>query len=126
MFLVYTTAMIGLIFLALFAYKKFSVTGQKTKSDFLAVEDVISLNMRKQLYVVRAGKERFLIASDAERTTFLAKLEGGKVSAADVLEPPVDMDFDLQNIYPLRRESTTKSAGEILKNIVNSGERFNG
>jgi len=118
-------AMIGLIFFALFVYKKFSVGNPQTKSDFLAVEDVISLNMRKQLYVIRAGEEKFLIASDAERTTFLSKLEN-KNRPLKPEVPPVDRDFDIQNLYALNREVSSKSAGEVLRNIVNSGDRRNG
>ena len=75
-FAVYTSAMIGVIFLALFAYKKFSPSASRvSQSQFLEVEDCVSLGARKQLYVVRAGDEKFLIASDAERTTFLSKLD---------------------------------------------------
>ena len=78
-FAVYTTAMIGVIFLALYAYKKFSPSNSRvSQSQFLEVEDCVSFGVRKQLYVVRAGQEKFLIASDAERTTFLAKLKEQK------------------------------------------------
>lgn len=73
-FIVYTAAMIGIIFAALFVYKKTSVNFQSS-SKFLKVEDSISLSPRKQLFVVKAGNERFLVASDAERTNLISKLE---------------------------------------------------
>ena len=73
-FIVYTAAMIGIIFAALFVYKKTAVNFQSS-SKFLKVEDSISLSPRKQLFVVRAGNERFLVASDAERTNLISKLE---------------------------------------------------
>lgn len=59
-FTVYTTAMVGVIFLALFAYKKFSVQNNSVSdSNFLEIVDCVSLGVRKQLYVVRAGEEKF-------------------------------------------------------------------
>ncbi|MBO7672233.1 FliO/MopB family protein [bacterium] len=134
-FVVYTTAMVGAIFLALFVYKKFSAGRNfSSKSDFLAVEDCINIGMRKQLYVVRAGKERFLIASDTERTTFLAKLnsdEADKTSLNEFFEKNIDYvkSDTRQNsksedeIYFLNDINKTKNAGEILHNIVNSGGR---
>lgn len=75
-FSVYTMAMIGLIFFALMIYKKFAqdgVSGKKT--GFLGVEESISIAPRKNLYVVRAGKERFLIAGDVDKTTLISKLD---------------------------------------------------
>lgn len=76
-FTVYTMAMIGLICFAVFVYKKFtdgSMRGDNTK--FLSVEDSMSLSPRKTLHVVRAGNEKFLIASDVDRTTLISKLDG--------------------------------------------------
>lgn len=74
-FTVYTSAMLGLIFGALFIYKKFAITSQKnSKSNFLRIEDTLSIGPRKQIFVIKAGGEKFLIASDADRTTLISKL----------------------------------------------------
>ena len=119
-FIVYTAAMIGVIFLAVFVYKKMSfVSGGNSK--FLNVEDTMALAPRKNLYVVRAGNERFLIASDAERTSLISKLEDGQEFTANlgeisstVEDLPVIVDFK-------KKKSTGKTAQEVLKNIVNGG-----
>lgn len=75
-FAVYTMAMIGLIFFALMIYKKFSIGGVSgRKSEFLGVEESMSIGPRKTLYVVRAGNERFLIAGDVDKTTLISKLD---------------------------------------------------
>lgn len=74
-FTVYTMAMIGLICFAVFVYRKItdgSFTSRNGK--YLSVEETMSLSPRKTLHVVRAGSEKFLIASDIDRTTLLAKL----------------------------------------------------
>lgn len=124
-FAVYTTAMIGVIFLALAAYKKFSPSGSRvSQSQFLEIVESVSLGVRKQLYVVRAGQEKFLIASDAERTTFLSKLNTQKNEEV-YSEKNVRVEDELNNLYGLPREkySAGRDSNEILRNIISSGER---
>lgn len=75
-FTVYTMAMLGLISFAVFVFKKFTDGSMhSSKSKFLNVEESMSLSPRKTLHVVRAGNERFLIASDIDRTTLISKLD---------------------------------------------------
>ncbi len=75
-FIVYFCAMIGIIILALYVYKKFNVTSFSSKrNSSLKIEDALNLTPRKTLYVIRNGRERFLIAGDMERTTLISKLE---------------------------------------------------
>ena len=57
-FIVYTTAMVGIIFLAVFIYKKFSYCSG-TKSKFLNIEDCISIGPRKELFVVKQAVKDF-------------------------------------------------------------------
>lgn len=110
-FIVYTSAMVGIIFLAVLVYKKFSCNSV-SKSQFLNVEDCISLAPRKNLYVVRAGNERFLVASDAERTTLISKLGEGETPRTSVEELP-----QIVNIQKAR------GADEVFKNLVNIGKK---
>lgn len=120
-FTVYTTAMIGAIFLALFVYKKFSVTQSRiSTSKFLEIEDCINIGVRKQLYVVRAGSEKFLLASDAERTTFLSKLNAEE--ERPVVNNARNIEFDMANLYS-DEEVVKKDATAILRNIISSGDR---
>ena len=80
-FIVYLFAMMGVIILALFVYKKFNVNSIGVKSNHtLKVEDSLGLSARKTLYVIRSGAERFLIAADMERTTLISKLEDADVT----------------------------------------------
>ena len=75
-FVTYTFAMIGFIVIALYVYKKsmYSGTTQKNK-DYLRVENSLKLSPTKTVYVIKAGKEKFLIAGDSANTTMLAKLD---------------------------------------------------
>ena len=85
-FIVYTIAMIGIIYAALLVYKKFSAgCGFGAKSEFLKIEESISLSPRKSLYVIKAGDERFLIAADIDRTALISKLDEQKSSPENVI-----------------------------------------
>ncbi|GEM_PF-600250 len=103
-FTVYTLAMSGLIALALFVYKRVtnvSTSNKKTKS--LSIEETMSINPRKTLMIVRAGDERFLIASDVDKTTLISKL-GQNETAAEVVQEiqtqklPKSTVVDLQKV----------------------------
>lgn len=111
-FTVYTMAMIGLIFFALLTYKKFFCTGAfNKKSNFLNIEETISLAPRKNLYVIRAGNEKFLIASDNDRTNLISKLdETSQVKRNDVNyeELPVIVDFPKRTEQPIIKEMMKK------------------
>ena len=74
-FSIYTMAMIGVIFFALFVFKTFSNKCFSKKSAMLNVEDSMGLSPRKTLYVIKANNERFLIAADIDRTTLISKLD---------------------------------------------------
>lgn len=75
-FSIYTLAMVGIIFGALFLFKGvINSRGFSKKSEFLNVEDSINLSPRKTLYVIKAGNQKFLVASDIDRTNLIAKLD---------------------------------------------------
>lgn len=110
-FTVYTTAMIGVIFLAIVVYKKFSYNYQ-SQSKFLNVEDCVSLAPRKTLYVIKAGEERFLVASDAERTSLISKL--GSSDNQKTFDNKIE---DLPEIVDFQRHKESK---KIFKSIMNN------
>lgn len=74
-FTVYTLAMVGVIFIAFIVWRNSLNFGPKNKKSSIIIEESLSLSPRKTLYVIRIKNERFLIASDIDKTTFLAKLE---------------------------------------------------
>ncbi len=111
-FIVYTTAMIGIIFLAVIVYKNFACA-PASKSKFLNVEDCISLAPRKNLYVVRAGKERFLVAADAERTSLISKLDESQ-TIQNIDSQSVD---NLPEIVSFPKKNKSK---KVFKNIINN------
>ena len=116
-FIVYTTAMIGIIFLAVFAYKKLSFNGI-SQSKFLNVEDCISFAPRKNLYVIRAGNERFLVASDAERTTLISKLDNTTTIQEVVKEEITNTGID--DLPEIVKFKPKKTSNKVFKNIVNN------
>lgn len=74
-FLIYTLAMVGVIFVALFVFKTCSNKCFSKKTNKLNIEDTMNLSPRKTLYIINAENEKFLIASDVDRTTLIAKLD---------------------------------------------------
>ena len=66
-FIVYTLAMVGVIVVALLVFKKTTAIGGTKSSKYLKVIDAMSLGQRKTLYIVSAGREKFLIAGDVDK-----------------------------------------------------------
>ena len=55
-FIVYTLAMVGFIFIALFVYKKsMSLPQTGINKDYLKVENFIKLSATKTVYIIKAG-----------------------------------------------------------------------
>ena len=76
-FCVYTFAMIGRILVGFVVAKRcmYGNLSAKNKDKFLEVETSLVIEPKKTIYVLKAGNEKFLIASDMERTSFLTKLD---------------------------------------------------
>src|SRR5262249_42959742 len=80
-FILYTLFAIGLIYLAYWYLRKngggLVPMGRKNGNGplKLEVESTLVLEARKNLYVVRSGNERFLIATSMEGTQFLSRLD---------------------------------------------------
>ncbi len=87
-FLAYTMAMVGFLSVCLLTYKKFFSSYMAGKNaDYLQIENMLRINPKKQIMIIRAGNERFLVASDSETTTMLAKLEDSeKKTVSEIME----------------------------------------
>lgn len=120
-FAVYTMAMIGAILLCFVIYKKTVIDSKFSKNveNNLEVENALNLSQRKTLYVIKAGDEKFLIAADAERTSFLAKLNA-KDSDIDVTEPlNCTIDVEPVNLNPKqkRKNKAPIDYSEVMKSV---------
>ena len=74
-FLVYMLAMLGVIFIALVIVKKsITFSSVKQKNSFLKIESRLNIEPRKNLYVIKAGNERFLVSSGIEGCQFMTKI----------------------------------------------------
>ncbi|MCD8377206.1 MAG: flagellar biosynthetic protein FliO [Candidatus Gastranaerophilales bacterium] len=119
-FIVYFCAMIGIIVLALYVYKKFNVTSFSAKrTNSLKIEDALSLSPRKNLYVVRNGKERFLIAADFERTTLISKLEENDEIIHENINRRRYRQADLSEDAILAQNNTAPVKKPIMREIRN-------
>ncbi len=113
-FTVYTLSMSGLIALALFVYKKvtnISTANKKTKS--LTIEETMSVGPRKTLMIVKAGSERFLIASDVDKTTLISKLN----ATENIIQTVTKQE--------IKTEQMTENPVVDLEKVKNSIEKEN-
>lgn len=122
-FLVYLLAMLSVIGLALFVYKKFNIGGYDNKrGGSLNVEEVLSLSPRKTLYVINAGGEKFLIAGDMERTTLISKLGDNKVYPTREMNHRVDLSEFIKkedSLYSNERQPVMKNLVKKLGGEIN-------
>ena len=83
-FCVYTFAMIGIILVGFVVAKRcmYGNSSAKNRDKFLEVETSLVIEPKKTIYVLKAGNEKFLIASDMERTSFLTKLDSENTSVS--------------------------------------------
>lgn len=106
-FMFYTLAAIGLLYAAYWQIKKnpglltFSKNGISSKES-LQVESFLALEARKNLYVIKAGNERFLLSTSPEGTQFLSRLETATTPEASELEAPETSTSSVSNHNPLR------------------------
>lgn len=113
-FLVYTLAMIGVIFAALFVFKTFSYKCFSKKSSKLNIEDSMSLSARKTLYIINAENEKFLIAADIDRTSLIAKLDTAQKKAEAPI-PREDKSSELNSFDGLESMSEFASIIDFHK-----------
>jgi flagellar biogenesis protein FliO len=119
-FSIYTLAMVGVIFGALFVFKTFSNKCFSKKSSMLKIEDSMSLSPRKTLYVINAKNESFLIASDIDRTSLIAKLD--TKCEAEILSPASARSDKSSNLASF---DGIESIGEFTSLIDFQKERSN-
>ncbi len=78
-FVLTTMSVVGLLYLLYLYIKQNPQINGKTygpkQSNGLKIESILTLEPRKNLYIVRYGQQRFLIATTVDKTEFLATLE---------------------------------------------------
>ncbi len=74
-FIFYTLAMVGVLLIGFVVYKKTFLINSNTNKGSIKIVDSLNIAPKKMLFVVKIENEKFLIASGAEHTTFLAKLD---------------------------------------------------
>ena len=74
-FIFYTLAMIGILLIGFVVYKKSFVVNRRYGKGMIKVIDSLPIGNKKTLLVIKIKDEKFLVASGAEHTTFLAKLD---------------------------------------------------
>ncbi len=115
-FTVYTFAMIGLALVAFLVWKKTTTLNAGNLGGNIKVEDSLNLSPRKSLMVVRVKNERFLLASDLENTTFLAKLENDEVPNFQKYQK-IETEQEAKNSLNLQKIKTVNVLKELTKKM---------
>ena len=76
----------------------------------IQIESRLSLELRKQLYIIRCGSERFLIATSNEGTQLISKLDEAKASDNSALFPPMGGTSIINNQPQTNPEAKTPEA----------------
>ena len=95
-FIFYTLAMVGILIGGFVIYKKTFAPFKNEHKGMISVLDTYSVAPKKSLLVVKVKNENFLIALDAERTTFLAKLEG-EVKKSPKIPEELRAKYDIED-----------------------------
>lgn len=77
----------------------------------LEIESTLALEARKNLYVVKAGHERFLLATTMEGTQFLSKLENPALEADTVEDIAPSGDLSKAILSTLQGNSIQETVG---------------
>ncbi len=132
-FIFYTLAMIGVLLIGFVIYKKTALISKNENRGMIKVLDTLSISPRKILMVVKINNEKFLIASGAEHTTFLAKLENEikpkkentqeidlnrKIEKKQIKKPAESIDDDIEESFH-RHFRELYSQDEIKNEIIN-------
>jgi flagellar biogenesis protein FliO len=84
-FVVYTLGTIGLLLLGYIGVKYFlnslNAPSSKHCKNYLQLESAITIEPRKAVYILKAGNQRFLVATTPENVSFLAELNKDNVMA---------------------------------------------
>ena len=122
-FIVYTLAMVGVIVVALLVFKNATSVTSGHGSKHLKVIDTLNIGQRKTLYIVSAGKEKFLIAGDVDRTSLISKLDIKEDNSSSVAVATAEEDFDtnsFQETVPSRKQSfADRSVIGITSSLLN-------
>lgn len=116
-FIFYTSGVIGLLLIA-FMIAKSSLNinpAMRKKTGKLEIEESLAISPRKTLHIVKALNEKFLIASDATSTTFLAKLNADN----EIDENYSDNFQEYLEEKPANNIQQYQEAGSVIKSMLN-------
>jgi len=128
-FIFYTLAMIGVLLGGFVLYKKTLAPMIKNENKgLIKVVDTYSIAPKKNLMIVKIKNELFLLALDAERTTFLTKLNteistkqvkpSHKAVLENISELDEDIEKEIQNAFQeknTRYDDTLKSRNDEIQ-----------
>ncbi len=120
-FIFYTLAMIGVLLTGFVIYKKAILPSKAENKGMIKVLDRTNISPKKSLLVVKVKNEKFLIALDAERTTFLSKLADDKHNTKEekisqqpqMAQQPQQKQYYTDNLHQQRLDRIQKQFKQL-------------
>ena len=121
-FTVYTLAMTGLLVIGYVIYKKFMIQAPVRKNSTMKVIDVLRLQKKKTLYLIKCRDEQFLIASSTDKISFISKVnedfkhKNNERQIERYLSEKFDEEFEDSNNPYLNKEPKNKKY--VIKSLL--------
>lgn len=125
-FIFYTLAMIGVLIGGFIVYKKAFAPVKNENKGMIKILDSYTIAPKKTLMVVRIKSERFLIALDSERTTFLSKLADEnqtKKETQKISEDNSNYEYDIEQEIQNALSDRTVRYDDIRKSKVDEAQK---
>lgn len=123
-FIFYTMAMVGILLIGFVIYKKTFTQNNSEHKGTMKVLDSISIAPKKMLLVVKVKNEKFLIATDADRTTFLAKLEDEtEAKAPEIKKESSEISKEIQ--YKETQQARLDKIQQQFRDLYSNDEQEN-
>ena len=112
-FIFYTLAMIGILLIGFVVYKKTFVVNKRYGKGMIKVIDSLPIGNKKTLLILKIKNEKFLVASGAEHTTFLAKLDDN--DNIELNENTIQENIPIKALYNEEVETEKKNRFDDMK-----------
>lgn len=113
-FVFYTAGVIGILLIAFVVAKGslVNVNSFKKKNGNLEIEESLPISHKKTLHIVRAFDEKFLVASDQNSTTLLAKLN----AQGEIVEESTEFSQYLEEESTSKKPKTKN--GSVIQSML--------
>ncbi len=121
-FIFYTLAMVGILLVGFIIYKKTFIMNKSENKGMIKILDSYPIGPKKTLLVIKIRNEKFLIASGAEHTTFLAKLADDNSTKNAVDKKQISQNLSSEQL--IKKQNTINFEDEKQQHLEKISKQF--